>query len=67
MATRQDSGSNAAHENQRPSSHNEDAIPEMSENEASDRTRGMAEDEDDEFEITVDLDEESEETDDSDI
>lgn len=63
MATRHDSGSNAAHENQRPASHNEDAIPEMDDTE----TRAMAEDEDDEFEDTEDLDDESEETEDSDI
>ena len=67
MATRHDSGSNAAHENQRPTTHNEDAIPEMGDNELSERTRGMAEDEDDEFEDTEDLNEESEETEDRDI
>jgi hypothetical protein len=31
MASRQDSGSNAAHQNQRPTPHNEDAVPEMTE------------------------------------
>ena len=45
---------------------NEDAIPEMDDNETSEQTRGMAEDED-EFEDTEDLDDESEETEDSDI
>lgn len=67
MATRHDSGSNAAHENQRPASHNEDAIPEMDDTETSEHTRAMAEDEDDEFEDTEDLDDESEETEDRDI
>ena len=50
MATRQDSGSNAAHENERPTDHNEDAIPEMTDSGANDRMRGQAE-EDDEFEL----------------
>ena len=46
MANRQDSGSNSAHENQRPTSHNEDALPEM-----TDDARNRAdESEDDEFE-----------------
>ena len=46
MAKRQDTGSNSAHENQRPTSHNEDAVPEMTDN-----TRGRADDvEGDEFE-----------------
>ncbi len=46
MANRQDSGSNSAHENQRPTSHNEDALPEMTED-----ARGKAdESDDDEFE-----------------
>ncbi len=54
MARRQDSGSNAAHQNQRPTSQNDDAVPEM-----TDETRGRATDEDDdEFEETEDLDEE---------
>jgi hypothetical protein len=44
MAKRQDSGSNSAHQNQRPNSHNEDAIPENTEN-----LRGTGSD-DDEFE-----------------
>ena len=46
---------------------NEDAIPEMDDIETTEHTRGMAEDEDDEFEDTEDLDDESEETEDSDI
>jgi len=60
MANRQDSGSNSAHQNQRPTSHNEDAVPEM-----TDETRGRAEgtDEEEEFEETEDVDEEEEETD----
>jgi hypothetical protein len=33
MANRQDSGSNSAHENQRPTSHNEEAVPEMMDDE----------------------------------
>ena len=45
MAKRQDSGSNSAHENQRPTSHNEDAVPDL-----TDDTRGRAEGEGDEFE-----------------
>ena len=50
MANRQDSGSTSAHQNQRPNDHNEDAIPEMTE-----ETRGAADDEvdeDDAFEET---------------
>ena len=42
MAKRQDSGSNSAHQNQRPTSHNEDAIPEDTEN-----IRGIGSDDDD--------------------
>jgi hypothetical protein len=41
MARRQDSGSNSSHENQRPNPHNEDRIPEFTDN-----TRGRAEDDD---------------------
>jgi len=44
MAKRQDSGSNSAHQNQRPTSHNEDAVPENTDN-----IRGIGSD-DDEFE-----------------
>ena len=45
MANRQDSGSNSAQENERPTSQNEDALPEMTEG-----IRGSAADEsDDEF------------------
>jgi hypothetical protein len=47
MAKRQDSGSNSAHENQRPTSHNEDAVPEMTDN-----IRGRDE-ETDEFDVDV--------------
>jgi len=54
MARRQDSGSNSAHQNQRPTSHNEDAVPEMTED-----VSGRATDADeDEFEDTEELDEE---------
>jgi hypothetical protein len=57
MARRQDSGSNSAHENQRPTPHNEDALPEM-----TDTTRGRDENEDEFAE-----DEDMEDTDDTDI
>ena len=58
MANRQDSGSNSAHENQRPTSHNEDAVPEM-----TDDARNRAdESDDDEFEDSDD----SEDLDDAD-
>ena len=64
MANRQDSGSNSSHENQRPTSHNEDAVPEMTDSSVNDNTRNLedAEDSDDEFEDTEDLDEEEAET-----
>jgi hypothetical protein len=59
MANRQDSGSNAAHQNQRPDPHNEDAIPEM-----TDEPRGHTTS-DDEFqdvdEIEDDVEDENEE------
>ena len=51
MANRQDSGSDAAHQNQRPTSHNEDAVPEM-----TDDVRGRADEGNDEFEDADDLD-----------
>ena len=58
MANRQDSGSNSAHENQRPTSHNEEAVPEM----MDDEVRGRADEEDDEeFEDSDTEDEEEEE------
>lgn len=41
MANRQDSGSNSAHENQRPNAHNEDRLPETTED-----ARGLGEDDD---------------------
>jgi hypothetical protein len=44
MANRQDSGSNSAHQNQRPTPHNEDAVPEM----IDDEVRGRADEEDEE-------------------
>ena len=59
MANRQDSGSNSAHQNERPTSHNEDAVPEM----MDDEVRGRAdEEEDEEFDDsdTEDQDEEEE-------
>jgi hypothetical protein len=55
MAKRQDSGSNSAHQNQRPTSHNEDAVPEMIED---NRGRATEADEEEEFEEAEDLDEE---------
>jgi hypothetical protein len=63
MANRQDSGSSSAHQNQRPTSHSEDAIPEMTEETRDrDRSRGAADEEagDDEFEETEDLEDEEE-------
>jgi hypothetical protein len=46
MARRQDSGSSSSHENQRPTSHNEDALPEL-----EDDVRGRADaEQEDEFE-----------------
>ena len=60
MAKRQDSGSTSAHQNERPTDHNEDAIPEMTEeisdNTTREETRGAGDelDEDDEFEETED-------------
>ena len=57
MANRRDSGSSSAHQNERPNPHNEDSIPEMTED-----TRGMADESEneDEFEDTEDLDEDEE-------
>ena len=62
MANRQDSGSNSAHQNQRPTSQNEDAVPEMTEDT---RGRGIEGDEDEEFEETEDVDEQDEEDEDT--
>ena len=59
MARRQDSGSNSAQQNQRPTSHNEDAVPEMTE-----ELRGRA-DEGDEDEFDEVGDDEDEEVDDN--
>jgi hypothetical protein len=65
MANRQDSGSNSAHQNQRPTSHNEDALPEMTESrDMGEDARNLGEDEDDEFdesEDAEDLEDEDEE------
>ena len=60
MANRQDSGSNSAHQNQRPTSHNEDAVPEMTDsgNRGIDETRNEADDDLDEFEDAEDVDDE---------
>ena len=59
MANRQDSGSNSAHENQRPSPHNEDAVPELDES----MHNRADEDSYDEFEDMEDLDDEEEDSD----
>ncbi len=53
MARRQDSGSNSADEKQRPTSHNEDALPEMTD---TIRSRDENEDEFVEDEDTDDVD-----------
>ena len=56
MAKRQDSGSNSAHQNQRPTPDNEDAVPEMTE-----EIHGRATDADeDEVDDTEELDEDDE-------
>ena len=55
MARRQDSGSNSSQENQRPNPHNEDRLPEFTE-----ETRGRGEDED-EFEESDETDMEEDE------
>ena len=53
MARRQDSGSNSSHENQQPNAHNEDRLPEFTDN-----ARGRGEDADaDEFDEDDDVDE----------
>jgi len=65
MANRQDSGSNAAQQNQRPTSQNEDALPEM-----TDDVRGRADEGDDEFEDAEegdDLDDEDADTEEDEI
>ena len=56
MARRQDSGSNSSHENQRPNAHNEDRLPEF-----TDQTQGRGEsdeefsdEEDDEMDVEED-------------
>lgn len=59
MARRQDSGSNSAHENERPNPHNEDTVPENTEPIA------RRDEEFEEFE-EIDLDEEDELTDEDD-
>ena len=56
MASRQDSGSNSAHENQRPNAHNEDRLPENTED-----ARGLGEDDDlDEDADDVEIEDEEE-------
>ena len=58
MANRQDSGGDSAHQKQRPTSPDEDAVPEM----IDDDLRGRADEEDDvEFDDSSLEDEESEE------
>lgn len=56
MANRQDSGSNSAHQNQRPTSHNEDRLPENTE-----ATRGGTADDDFEVDDVEGEEEEDEE------
>ena len=63
MANRSDSGSNSAHQNQRPTSHNEDAVPEMTED-TRERERGAAAEGEDDFEDTEDSEETEEEEED---
>jgi hypothetical protein len=58
MAKRQDSGSNSAHQNQRPTSHNEDAVPENTE-----QTRGIGSDDDDFDDLDDDMEDDDEEED----
>ena len=58
MAKRQDSGSNSAHQNQRPTSHNEDAVPDNTEN-----VRGIGSDDDDFDDEDLDDDSDDEEAD----
>ena len=58
MAKRQDSGSTSAHQNQQPTSHNEDALPEMTED-VRERGRGEGES-DEEFEEVDELEDEEE-------
>lgn len=55
MANRQDSGSNSSHENQRPNAHNEDRLPEFTDN-----ARGRGEEGDD---MDEEMDDESDEMD----
>ena len=65
MANRQDSGWDAAQQNQRPTSQNENAVPEM-----NDDVRGRAEEGDDEFDDADegdDLDDEDAETEEDEI
>lgn len=58
MAKRQDSGSDSSHEDERPEPHNEDRIPEFTDN-----VRGRAEDDDvDDLEVDdEDMEEDDEE------
>ena len=58
MAKRQDSGSNSAHQNQRPTSHNEDAVPDNTDN-----VRGIGSDDDDFDDDDLDDDSDDEEAD----
>ncbi|HVL66211.1 MAG TPA: hypothetical protein VM364_02990 [Vicinamibacterales bacterium] len=56
MANRQDSGSNSAHENQRPHPHNEDRLPEN-----TDQARGLGEPDAVELDDEADMDDEEDE------
>jgi hypothetical protein len=46
MARRQDSGSNSSHENQQPNAHNEDRLPEFTDN-----ARGRADEDPDDMDV----------------
>lgn len=62
MATREDSGGNPAHQNQRPTSHTEDGVPEMMED-VSGRATDENEDDLDEDELEEEEREEEDESD----
>ena len=61
MAHRQDSGSNSSHENQQPNAHNEDRLPENTDN-----VRGLGEDDEAGLDIDEDDDDLEMEEDDED-
>ena len=61
MANRQDSGSNSAHENQRPNPHNEDRLPENTDTARGRGESGESDEFDDDNEDLDEMDEEDEE------